>query len=388
MTQRFKSYGVLILVFFVSLLLCRSGEAFHSGSAAECKECHVGTGSQLRGSDASSTCLRCHQTPSGKLQPNGYYVSTNDTDLAGMPPSQLTPGGDFAYLKKNYFWSFSGRKNESRGERHGHNIVALDYGYWADTTNKYGPGGDYPANALSCISCHDPHGKVSKDPSTTGTYRLLGGAGYSPSSAGGIAFKFDAPIAVAPPFYNRSEAVTDTRVAYGKGMSEWCTNCHAQLGEDAGAAHYGHPVGSRAKFSQEVIINYNAYLKSGDLSGRGDNSYTSLVPFEEGTDDRLLLAQHAGSGGGYTKGPDYDSNVMCLTCHRAHASGWDQITRWNMTTDFIIYDGVFPGSDKNSPTQFAQGRTSVDTQRALYDRPSSLFATHQRGLCNKCHARD
>ena len=387
MTRCFKLNGSLIVVFFISLLLCRSGEAFHSGSTAECKECHVG-GSQLRGSDASSTCLRCHQTPPGRLVPTGYYVSTNDADLAGMPPSQLTPGGDFGYLKKTYVWSFSGRKYESPGERHGHNIVAVDYGYLADTQNRYAPGSNYPADELSCISCHDPHGKISKNPATTGTYRLLGGVGYSPSSAGGIAFKYDAPIAVAPPIYNRSEAVTNTRVAYGEGMSEWCTNCHAQLGEDAGAAHYGHPVGSSAKFSRETISNYNAYLKSGDLSGNGDTSYTSLVPFEEGTADKLLLAQHAGSDGGYAKGPDSESNVMCLTCHRAHASGYDHIARWNMTTEFIVYDSVFPATDKNSPAQFAQGRTSIETQRALYDRPPSLFASHQRSLCNKCHARD
>lgn len=390
MLRKFKLCGILILVFFISLWQCRTGEAFHSGGAEECQECHVGTGGQLRGSDTSSSCLRCHQASAGTLKPTGYYVATNIINLsAGMPPSQLTPGGDFGYLKKNYYWSSpGGGQNKSVGERHGHNIVAMDFGYVADTINILAPGGNYPANELSCISCHDPHGKIAKDPTTNGAYRLLGGVGYSPRSAGGITFTFDSPVAVAPPNYNRSEAVTDTRVAYGKGMSEWCANCHAKIGADAGAAQYGHPVGSLAKFSQETISTYNAYLKSGNLSGSGNTSYTSLVPFEEGTENRQLLAQHARSDGGYTNGPDFASNVMCLTCHRAHASGWDLMARWNMSTDFIIYDSVCPGTDKNSPKECAQGRTSIETQRALYDRPPSLYASYQRGLCNKCHTID
>lgn len=389
MKKRLMVYGFLVSVILASLWLCQMAEAFHSGGTNECQECHIGTGSQLTGSDSSSTCLRCHEAPARILQPTGYYVATNNANLAaGMPPSQLTPSGDFGYLKKNYFWLSSGHRETSVGERHGHNIVALDYGYDADTTNKVAPGSNYPSNELSCISCHDPHGKIEKDPASNGAYRMLGGVGYSPRSAGGIAFIFDAPVAVSPRVYNRSEAITDTRVAYGEGMSEWCTNCHARLGADAGAAHYGHPVGNRANFSQETLANYNAYLKSGDLTGRGETSYTSLAPFEEGTDNRQLLAQHANNDGSYTKGPDYNSNIMCLTCHRAHASGWDQMTRWNMTTDFIIYNGVCPGTDNNSPSECAQGRTSIETQRALYDRPPSLYATYQRGLCNKCHARD
>ncbi len=324
-------------------------------------------------------------------KPTGYYVATNDADLrAGLPPSQLTPGGDFGYLKKSYFWSSSGGDRESsRGERHGHNIVAMDYGYFADNTHLTAPGGNYPAVGFSCVSCHDPHAKISAEDGSSGAYRLLGGVGYAASAAAGMAFTVEPPVAVSPRDYNRSEAVTDTRVAYGKGMSEWCSNCHIRVQDNASAvANYGHPVGSNARFTMETISNYNAYVKSGDLTGIGNASYTSLVPFEEGTDDVSILRQHAGNNGRYTAGPDYRSNVTCLTCHRAHASGWDNSARWNMKAEFITYNGVYPGIDNGSPAEYAQGRTAVETERALYDRPSSLFASHQRGLCNKCHARD
>jgi hypothetical protein len=296
-----------------------------------------------------------------------------------MPPSQLTPGGDFGYLKKSYSWRESGSTRDSMGDQHGHNIVALDYGYQSDSMHSKTPGGIYPSSALSCISCHDPHGKIAN-----GAYRLLGGIGYTTSSAPGMAFTVDAPVVVAPREYNRSEAATDTRVAYGRGMSEWCSNCH--MNGCTGA--YGHPVCSGAKCTNEIISNYNAYVKSGDINGRAGTSYSSLVPFEEGTDDRSVLAQHSKNDGSYTSGPGFGSNAMCLTCHRAHASGWDHMARWNMASEFIVQKGVYPGTDNGAPERNAQGRTEAETLKAYYDRPVNLFASYQRGLCNKCHIRD
>src|SRR6185369_16732325 len=132
----------------------------------------------------------------------------------------------------------------SPGDKHGHNIAAQDYGYYADAYNNSAPGGYYPATSLGCTSCHDPHGTyrrkadgsfsttgapikgsgslaASADPdalNNVGVYRLLGGVGYQPKSlGGGFAFGNNPPAAVAPDTYNRSESATQTRVAYGTG---------------------------------------------------------------------------------------------------------------------------------------------------------------------------
>jgi hypothetical protein len=35
-----------------------------------------------------------------------------------------------------------------------------------------------------------------------------------------------------------------------------------------------------------------------------------------------------------------------------------------------------------------RGRLEGDAQAAYYDRPATVFATYQRVLCNKCHAKD
>jgi hypothetical protein len=82
-------------------------------------------------------------------------------------------------------------------------------------------------------------------------------------------------------------------------------------------------------------------------------------------------------------GPDgTTSQVTCLTCHRAHASGWDNATRWNTKTDFIVFGGYYAPA---ANPEYAQGRTEAEAMRAYYDRPASIFASNQDTLCNKCH---
>jgi cytochrome c553 len=307
------------------------------------------------------------------------------------------------------------REETSSGERHGHNIIALDFNFTADTKHLSAPGGSYRADNLSCISCHDPHGRYrrladgtisregppiiasgsydnSPSPnsgSAVGVYRLLAGKGYTPAYlAGGFSFTADPPAAVAPSTYNRAETFTDTRVAYGSGLSEWCANCHANILNNNCPGARQHVSGNGAKLSQEINVNYNSYINSGDLTGNSVNSYTSMVPYELGTNDYAILKSTANNNGIDLRGPQTSANVMCLTCHRAHASGWDNMTRWNTEAAFIIYGGRYPGIDNPSSAQFAQGRTTFEIQKTFYDRRAGSFSPYQRSLCNKCHSRD
>jgi len=405
--------------------------SFHSGGVGECTGCHImhgsdngqgGTGNDnsismaLTGSDSGSTCLKCHLIV-GEKRPNSYLVATADVDMPpGVPPAQLSPGGDFGWVKKNYRWGTGGGDDggSSPGERHGHNIVALGHRFVPDSGRTTASGGSFPAARLTCISCHDPHGKyrrladgsivktgnpiqasgsynTSPDPSgdrAVGVYRLLGGKGYASSLYDGAPFTADPPAAVSPENYNRPEDRGDTRVAYGKGMSEWCANCHvALLGGGKGAKI--HPAGNGTKFSGRVVANYNAYIASGNLTGNPSTSYTSMVPFEMGTADYVALKGTATSTGGQTSGPATSSNVMCLSCHRAHASGWDHAMRWNTKSEFLMFNGEYPGVDTSGvPARIAGGRTRAETRKTYYDRPPTAYASYQRSLCNKCHAKD
>jgi hypothetical protein len=379
----------------------------------------------LKASDPSGTCLNCHER-AGDIGPTSYHVSTPSVDLQpGAPPKQLTPGGDFGWLKKSYSWVSgpTGSSLTSDGDRHGHNIVARDFLYEADKTYTVAPGGIsvYYASNFSCTSCHDPHGqyrrnfdgsitttgrpiassgsfKSSPDPNGTvsvGAYRLLAGRGYLPKSLTGAApFSYDPPVAVAPDRPNRSEAVTQTRVAYGSGMSEWCANCHFNMHTAyyPGTSNLLHPDGAAAKLglvslstdSYSKADNYNRYVTTGNLSGLADTSYLSLVPFEEGISDYGALKSHANTDGSWLVGPDKtNAQVMCLSCHRAHASGWDGIMRWNSKSDFIAYNGLY--APVANP-EYAQGRTETEATQAYYGRPATpTFALNQDSLCNKCH---
>ena len=400
--------------------------AFHDGGVANCESCHTmhnsigdatvvpgstqftGVNYLLKNSDQSSTCINCHSgaTLSGK---NVFTTGS----IAGVGPANYTPGGDFAWLTKKISTSIP-------GDRLGHNVVAKDFSLQADATFTKAPGGTYSRDNLTCISCHDPHPKARIDntytivypkigssvppiyksgsygdaPTATeavGVYRLLGGNGYVPKSyAGGPAFSYDPPVAVAPSTYNRMETTTDTRVAYGKGMSEWCANCHGSIHADNVSTNFIHPASNNAVLTPTVVANYNAYKKSGDLTGLPATSYTSLVPFEEGLGlsaaNITTLKGHAGAGTGSTAGPSTGTeNVMCLTCHRAHATGFKNITRWN-NAEFITSAGAYSlpsGTGGN-------GMNAIEYQAAMYDRAptASIFATYQRSLCNKCHVKD
>jgi predicted CXXCH cytochrome family protein len=413
------------LVAAALLLLVYGGsqpKAFHSGGVAECSGCHSmhtpdpnGT-FLLVGATATATCLSCHEH-AGDTGPSSYHISTATADMpAGVAPLQRTPGGDFGWVKKSY--TYTG--GSESGDLHGHNIVATGYGYSVDANNATSPGGTFPSGQLGCQSCHDPHGQARRlangtivntgqpikasgsydaagnEPTATeavGVYRLLAGTLYSQAGTG-ISYP-GVPAAKVPSTYNRTEAVTQTRTAYGRSTAgghaawgEWCGTCHGDMHSDG---NYVHPVDTN--LGSDVAINYQNYKKSGDLTGTSATSYSSLVPFVESTDSYATLASHAKIDDSVLTGPSPSDQVSCLSCHRAHASGMLHALRFDMEYEFMTKESNYIGSDNPAVTgsrapQQHRGRTIAEWRAAYYDRPATQFATYQRVLCNKCHAKD
>jgi hypothetical protein len=369
---------IALQVGILTLGLAANAQIFHGGGVAYCDGCHsmhsspdnpvTGTPDDLllKGSDATSTCLNCH-AGSG-----GYHIlSTN--------ASNWSPGGDFFWLTQSYTNTDSSGSVTSDPDNMGHNVIAVDFGLTVDGTNTAAPGGTYPANSLGCHSCHDPHGQVLGGTATgqlpisvsgsygdvpvagtiAGNYRLLGDTGYGLATA--------APVAVTSGF-----GETDiSHPAYGQGMSEWCASCHAQYINDDNK----HP-SANSEFLNGEASNYNAYVATGDFTGVQATSFTALVQFERQETDKTLLAAAVTS----TAGPDSSDNVMCLTCHRAHASAFNNATRWDMehellaegwpTAQNLVDMGAIPLSD-------------------YYGRDiATEFGDFQRSLCNKCHVKD
>jgi predicted CXXCH cytochrome family protein len=412
----------LIAIFFITLATGSISYAFHSGGVAECMGCHnihdaASSSALLVGTDISSTCLSCH----GASSAGSYHIASMDVGGTnnGLVPRQMTPGGDFGWLLKTFTWSpRSGTSETEDGFEHGHSIVAADFGFSADGVNVSAPGGNMDATLLTCNSCHDNHGKLrryglitnptwgirgapiiasgsyksSPDPlagQAVGAYRLLRGPG-STAGSGGKTFTvvFNA---IAPDTYNRTETPTaPTRVAYGFGISEWCATCHPEMNTATSSKHT-HPI-SQGLSAAEVAI-YNSYLGSGLKTGvTASNSYDSIVPFQsDNVRNYTTLKNQANSDGSNRNGPATSDRVMCLSCHRAHASGFAHMTRWQNDGEFIAVDGVWPGIDSTSSVataaKYAMGRTTAEIQ-AAYNGKIMAYASYQRSLCNKCHGKD
>ena len=400
--DRFRVALVAALALLIVFLLSPIAQAFHEGGGEEyCLGCHNLHRSKsshdhrrgkisstwpprvtLKGSDPSSTCLRCH-AGSRAIQ----SVLSNDG-------SNFTPGGDFYWLQKTFTWTEGSLNYQSAADSHGHNVVALDYGLQQERRESTAPGGSYLASSLACTSCHNPHattmanGEAGSTTSgltifaeelfegkTKGNYRLLGGAGYRGSPPGcGVTFTHGPPVAVAD---SASWTETDSsHPAYGSGMSEWCANCHPDfLNSSTGGVGGKHPAGKGARLNADIAKNYNSYLKTGNLSATKASAYLALVPFELGISDVVFLDPSSSSGPVFG-----NANVMCLTCHRAHASAFKNIGRWDFATAFIA----------DSHPQFGDGGASGnDVANSYYGRDMAAeFGETQRQLCNKCHLKD
>ncbi len=422
-----------------------SAYAFHSGGVAECGGCHAmhkadSTGTiigatntnLLNNNTVSSTCFDCHSGPTL----SSYHVLTYPLPAAGIPPVNRTPGGDFAWLAKTY--SYTVRGSTTTWSPGGHAVVAPEYGI--NNSGGTAPGGTFPASQLGCSSCHDPHSKARTDStgalvpvvsnkiigsgsyttlntpatgeagiSAYGTYRLLytdnsyySGTNYAgpvPATIAGGQVTFEtSPLAVAPSTYNQSENVNQVVVRYaniaGRTVGLWCASCHPKMHTNSGLLV--HPI-DRALNAGGENGYYNLYVNSGNKTGTAATAYNSLVPFAMDGASRAALASAASNSGSAASqaGAGPTDTVMCLSCHRAHASGFLFDIRWDTEGEFITYvqtgtnNATWPGTDTTpGAPQFARGKLAVETQAGYYDRPVSQFGAYQRSLCNKCHLQD
>ena len=186
-------------------------------------------------------------------------------------------------------------------------------------------------------------------------------------------------------------------MAYGSGMSEWCQNCHTNIHLDnyvsgaMGASGLRHPAGQGALLKPGQVNVYNTYISSGKFNGTGDH-YTSLVPFEAAgkvaydgnggtTADITKLA--GAANGADTAGifvASSQSNVMCLSCHRAHASAFTAMVRWNPDDTFL--------TNATPVHRHAGPRRRTPSRPATTAASRADLGAFQRSLCNKCHGKD
>jgi len=401
----FKTVLIIMAAVMLAIGMSSMASAFHGGGVAHCDGCHsmhnsadnpigssaVANGLLLKGSDASSTCLNCHAGGGG-----GYHIASDTVE-------NMNAGGDFGWLKINYA---AGRATY-QGVNAGHSIVAIDFGYTADlrTDNTKAPGGTYSSSLLGCTSCHDAHGQVHNgtkggsapisgsgsygaadptDGSQLGNFRLLGDSDYEAgnATADGYDFTHDAPIATTT---NGSTSTSSAcagnasygcDTAYGSGMSEWCANCHSGFY----AQSTKHVAGAANGILNGIGTNYSCYVKTGTWNCAGAaTSYDELIPFERG-----VGVARTSLNVNDTSGPGAGSQVMCLTCHRAHASANANAGRWDLAGEFMAESGAL----------VAKAAGGVPATAAIYYGSTgevdihTKYGEYQRNFCNKCHVQD
>lgn len=362
-----RSLWICCFLALVLALAAGNAYAFHEGGVAYCAGCHtmhnsqdgapidttnggIGNAYLLKFGNASDTCLGCHAA-------YGQFYGG-----AGFGP-----GGDFYWLTKTYSWAGHGSTEYSMGDSHGHNIISPANDLTEDATLTHAPGGDFLSSRLGCTSCHDPHGNAD--------FRLLyGNQGPGPIYDGGR-YDFDnaAPLArgnsrrtyVGATNGNETNA---KHTVYKSGMSEWCANCHPNFHSDV-TNNFVHPEGD---MGSTIAGAYNAYVSTDNMTGGSvATSYWGLTPFEA---VNVNLASIDPMN--YTQGPTSVDQVMCVTCHRAHASAFPDAGRWDFHAEFIV----------DSHPMATDG--GVGANDATYKYYQYTFVNNQRSLCNKCHLKD
>jgi len=340
---------VLLLTLGLVFVVSGSSFAFHDGGVADCAGCHTMHNSEngqlvdpdspngnpwlLKDATPSDVCLSCHATRLGE-------VFSADP----LAPGTEYGGGDFVFLTEdNINDGHAGATNPILGEKAGHNIVAPGYSVAADQTLSVAPGGNFPASALGCSSCHDPHGNTN--------FRLLYGA--ATVQDGLYTFTNAAPTAAGLGIHGGGES-NSNHTAYQGGMGAWCGNCHGDFHANPGGKLI-HPSGQA--LGGTISVAYGLYNGTEDITGGTPaTSYLADVPFED-----------AGMTVDGTAGPTASSQVSCITCHRAHATSAPNAGRWDFNVTLLDEDGLESGS---------------------YAIPDPYNSINQRSLCNKCHVKD
>lgn len=345
--QQLSLFSLLLVVGVLVQCPADVFAGFHDGGVASCSSCHVmhnsqvssgggggsGGGALLVDGPPSDLCLNCHALEYGA-------VLSSDP----LAPSLERGPGNFGFLRENNLNDGpDGISNPIGGDAAGHNLRAPGYGLSSDGTFSTSPGGSYPANNLKCTSCHDPHGNTN--------YRMLRGSGM-----GGMgAFFNPAPVAVGLNLELQTFESNSNHVAYISGMSLWCANCHADYltnDHQIVGGNFEHP--GDGTLGVEILPWYNNYYGTANPTGGNESTaYLAAVPFEDSANTTNRTA-----------GPTVGSQIMCLSCHRAHASSSPHSGRWDFNVATLGQDGVVSGS---------------------YPIPNPYLDPDQQSLCFKCH---
>ncbi|MEW6218955.1 MAG: cytochrome c3 family protein [Thermodesulfobacteriota bacterium] len=354
-------------------LLCGPAQAQVSGVCSNCHTMHNSQNAQPvsdRGDVAFdpgdvdnyqvvnllvNACIGCHSSAG-----TDTIVNVGSTRIPivynTVEPSHPLAAGNFFYV-------------ENRGDEFGHNVRSEDshltqapgntvYGcgfegcHFSLASIRYGPGPTplfNPVIGNGCIGCHNPAhhandrqlvlaGGAKYVDESGGGYRFLNKAGANfwdipPHNNPGVAGIEDPDWEFAPAAASHNEYQDNPKPfapgAYGgrpEGISDFCSGCHIDF--------HSWPAGGSPNGTTSPWLRHPAGVTlRADGEYAGYTTYDPAVPVAR--KDHTTLSSAAGPSQAVTPGED---KVMCLSCHRAHASPHKDMLRWEYS-DMAIDSG-------------------------------------------------
>lgn len=348
-----------MLLALSSLLLASSLEAKVTGACSNCHTMHNSQNGQAVAYDFDGTSFTKTDIPKGNLLVYsclGCHSKTDATtwqdNITKAPIVFNTVEPTYNTVKGlaagNFYWI---QPDDTKG----HNVLASNP---EDTLNPIVAPGDTGRSSCGTESCHaNIHGTVVGagfdgrqgctkchmigsgtsakgyhhlddtgpviDSADEGWYRFLdghqGGQGYGVSGIEDEDWQYTADSTDHNEYFGYSGNKTSAGgfSALGNTMTAYCTGCHGDFHiEDdvtSGSPWIRHP-------SDLVIPNSSEYSRAFNASG-GVGTYDPLVPVA-----RPSLSGWTAPSATVTLGTDM---VMCLSCHRAHASPYFKMLRWD-----------------------------------------------------------
>lgn len=406
-------------------LVCTDCHTLHNSEDAQAiagaKGSHVAAPNQalLKKADYTDVCLSCHKeqaagagpTTSATADMNGVSNSGWKAPIVmtfnGTAPSDVSmPGGDF------YWSNLDAKKGHNPSYTKGSAVATSQTIAGDPTLTNIPPGnnGNPVGGEWSCHSCHGMHSRysgsytawrqlnrkvngivVSGDVSGQGVETTAGNkgataAGYEPilsNSRGDVqgtsylATRKDGnPLEGANLFAAYGDS---NKNVYRGGFSSFCSACHGNFhgGKDetlaasngntsSGGKWLRHPTNVKLSDNAqgEDYTMPGAYAKA-QINSQGTNpnpvGYDFKYPLVQPDSDFTVKVDAPSASDAATAVAD--DRIMCLTCHKAHATQYNNATRW----------------DTNHASFLKAGDTDIDGTVAAAD--NTAFG------CGKCHQK-
>ncbi len=360
MSSRFVSKLPLVIfsVFFMLWTPCPL-HAKVTGPCADCHTMHNSQGGSAVATDSEgnlistphekllkTTCVGCHSNSTG----NATIVNHTPIVLTASEPVYPTNGSASGTLAAgNFYWVLHATPNNADPDTSGHNCLAIP-GVSADSHLSQAPGKPDSANGPNCAGCHDriDSCKSCHTPAhhaddtgggvigaSGGWYRYLNSSYHGTANTGvkGIEDP-DWEQTVSASDHNEYNGCNNPYGNDDNSISNDCAGCHYKFHginytdtngtvvADNHSPWFLHP--THLPLPNDTNKEYYYYNNPG---GGGPGDYNPQAPVAR---DPGVLAGMSGPTNIVTPGSD---QVMCLSCHRAHASPYPDMLRWNYVND-------------------------------------------------------